>query len=127
VPERIDASRAAFLFSVGSGERVPSLIVAVGRDVASMPVLERDTEHAVEDWVLMARATLCVLDGPGDEGFLIGPLPEAQFDWCETVDRRGSASVVLLSDPALPRGITAGDLSALHRARGGTVRAVPPG
>lgn len=131
VPQRIDASRAAFLFSAGSGERVPSLIVAVGRDVATMPVVERDIEQPVEDWVLMARVTLCVLDGPGDDAFLIGPLPEAQFDrhasWCETVDRRGSASVALLSDTALPRGITAGHLSALHGARGGTVRAVPPG
>ena len=28
----------------------------------------------------MARVTLCVLDGPGDEGFLIGPLAQAQVD-----------------------------------------------
>jgi hypothetical protein len=75
--------------------------------------------------------TLCVLDGPGDEGFLIGPLPEAQVDrqasWCEAVDQHGFADVVLLPDAALPEGVTAGDLSALRGARGGTVRAVPPG
>jgi hypothetical protein len=94
-----------------------------------MPVVEREIEQPVEDWVLMARATLCVLDGPGDEGFLIGPLPQAQFErhasWCETVDRRGSAGVVLLSDTALQpraRHFRGGDQGRRRGHQAGTAR-----
>ena len=51
----IAAARAAFLFGVVSGERVPSVVLAVGREVLTMPALQRDRQRPVEDWALMAR------------------------------------------------------------------------
>jgi hypothetical protein len=52
VPERIDASRAAFGVRDGADGHRPLLIVAVGRDVSTMPVPDRDDRRPVEDWLL---------------------------------------------------------------------------
>ena len=56
---------------------------------------EQPAEAAEDGWSLMSRVTLCVVDGPGDTGYLfprIGlDVPEG---WDEALDKQGGAFVV---------------------------------
>ncbi|MFG2052869.1 hypothetical protein ACGFI9_02460 [Micromonospora sp. NPDC048930] len=51
-----------------------------------------------EQWSLISRLTLCVVDGPGEAGYLtprLGPQGDvAPAGWDEAVDRAGGSQVV---------------------------------
>ena len=61
---------------------------------------------SVDGWSVLDQATLLVLDGPGDQGFLVGKLgldggrlaPEG---WAEAVERNGGVDVVVGSGTTL--------------------------
>lgn len=61
---------------------------------------------AAGPWGLLSRATLCVIDGPGDLGYLLprmaaGPDP-APDGWDEAVERAGGCWVVFGRSPGVP-------------------------
>ena len=81
-----------------------------------------------EGWNIVARLTLCVVDGPGDHGLVVpalaapvvggaddGPASSGMGDWCADAEQAGG--VVVLSLDRLPEAL---DLSALLSS--GTVR-----
>jgi hypothetical protein len=86
----------------------------------------REDLKPLAEWWLMARLTLCVLDGPAEEGFLVGPLvtqDTALLDrWCRRSDELGRAGVVLLSATTLADVTPEAD----PRGRGGVVVTLPP-
>ncbi|MGW4944411.1 hypothetical protein ACWEOZ_22795 [Actinoplanes sp. NPDC004185] len=53
---------------------------------------------ATGDWSLMNRVTLVVVDGPGDEGFLLPRMTpggdSAPAGWDEAVERAGGSQVI---------------------------------
>jgi hypothetical protein len=75
----------------------PDLVRFELRDGAAVVRLlaEQPPEAAMDGWSLMNRTTLCVVDGPGDAGYLfprIGlDVPEG---WDEVADKQGGAFVV---------------------------------
>lgn len=75
-------------------------------------------------WSVVAKATLCIVDGPGELGCVMpGGLSVEEFDhvvqWCEGVERAGGA--VVMSVGVLPGEGEPVDWDALLRggARGG--------
>jgi hypothetical protein len=80
----------------------------------------------VQDWQIMAKLTLCVVDGPGDAGCLIPALSapdqmEGMAAWCTAVEEAGGAVVVSLTE--LPAELDWDELFTGGRAHGGFVRA----
>lgn len=59
-----------------------------------------------EQWSLISRLTLCVVDGPGDVGYLtprFGPQGDvAPAGWDEAVERAGGSLVVFGTRPDAP-------------------------
>ncbi|MFJ1752353.1 hypothetical protein [Kitasatospora sp. NPDC088134] len=86
-----------------SGASAPILLLAGAPVHEALPVL-RTVDGAVPalaGWQLMARLTLCLLDGPGEAGCVLPTLgSEAELDavaaWCAQVERTGGALVVSL-------------------------------
>ncbi|NUP42407.1 MAG: hypothetical protein HOY76_36590 [Streptomyces sp.] len=84
-------------------------------------------------WSIVPRLTLCVVDGPGDQGVLIPAMAapvlpalpseggEAEAgdmaDWCE--DAESAGAVLVLSLPQLPAELDLSHLMAAGSARGG--------
>ncbi|MGW4805888.1 hypothetical protein [Kitasatospora sp. NPDC004272] len=90
-----------------SGASAPILLLGGAPVHGGLPVL-RVTDGSVpglDGWSVFARLTMCVLDGPGDEGCVF-PTLGGSFDtdgvarWCEEVERAGGALVVSLPEPA---------------------------
>ncbi|MEU3818122.1 hypothetical protein [Streptomyces sp. NPDC030392] len=82
-----------------------------------------------EGWAVVARITLCVVDGPGDAGCVMpGALTAEEFphlaEWCDAVERAGGA--VVMSLDALPPADQALDWDALlfGGSRGGFMPAL---
>ncbi len=80
-------------------------------------------------WSVVAKATLCVVDGPGDVGCVMpGGLSAEEFEhvveWCEAVERAGGA--VVMSVDVLPGEAETVDWAALldGGARGGFMPAL---
>lgn len=133
MPEWIAPSLAHFGIDGEDAEPrpLPYVVVATGRPVTTMPELSQVDQAAertpVDGWRLMARATLCVVDGPAeDEGFLIAPLVPGAFDpaWCDEVARCGGAFVVLLEEAELPERAGLVETAGRPGARGGFVPGV---
>lgn len=59
-----------------------------------------------EQWSLVSRLTLCVVDGPGEAGYLtprLGPHGDvAPAGWDEAVERAGGSTVVFGTRPDAP-------------------------
>jgi hypothetical protein len=97
----------------------PMLVVTGVAEAAALPELAVADGRAArcDGWSLLPRMTMCVVDGPGDAGFLVGAF-EAERAWFDAVDAVGGATVVAVdADPA-------GDLPTLAArpdARGGFV------
>ncbi|GGQ12632.1 hypothetical protein [Streptomyces roseolilacinus] len=84
---------------------------------------------ACAGWSVVPKATLCVVDGPGDSGCVVpGAFSPEEFghvvEWCETVERAGGAVVVSVG--ALPGEAESVDWDALLSggSRGGFVPAL---
>lgn len=69
-------------------------------DGAPTITLHGVTVSATHDWVLLNRATLFVIDGPGEEGFLLPRMTNHDGDlapegWDATVASTGSVEVLV--------------------------------
>jgi hypothetical protein len=78
-----------------------------------------------QGWQIMAKLTMCVVDGPGDAGRLVPTLspPDEAEDmaaWCAAVEEAGGAVVVSLV--TLPAELDWDELFTGGRARGGFVQ-----
>ncbi|MFD8594102.1 hypothetical protein ACFV1L_03790 [Kitasatospora sp. NPDC059646] len=113
-----------------SGASAPILLLTGAPVHPALPALRlRDgAAPALDGWSVLARLTLCVLDGPGDAGCLFPTLggaagPEQVSRWCAEVERAGGALVVSLPDGTDPDGPF--DWPALldGRSHGGFARA----
>ncbi|RKE21133.1 hypothetical protein [Streptomyces sp. TLI_171] len=86
-----------------SGASAPILLLGGVPVHEALPVL-RTSDGAVpalDGWQLVARLTLCLLDGPGDAGCVLPTLGStAELDavaaWCAQVEEVGGALVVSL-------------------------------
>ena len=96
-------------------EHVPEERVAFSLHADGPLVTLRDTTCSVDaEWRVLNRLMLVVIDGPGDEGFLLQRRPRNDTDlapagWDEAVDRFGG---VLVDVPGGPR-----PLRGPHRGR----------
>jgi hypothetical protein len=115
----------------------PMLLLAGAPVHDALPLLTApgETLPTCEGWSIVPRLTLCVVDGPGDDGLVIpafaapvlaatgGPAPDAMADWCTDVEKAGGA--IVLSLDRLPDVIDWSALLAPGTARGGFLPAVP--
>jgi hypothetical protein len=133
MPEFIAGDRVRFLIPRSGDERTwPLLLVAAGSVLPDMPAAA--SELTLEDlpeanrWRLMARLTLCVLDGPGDTGMLMAAdvaRPDLMSSWCDSVERAGGAFVLAFAENELPALIIESPrLVGLPRAQGAFVRSI---
>jgi hypothetical protein len=84
-----------------------SLVVYLDTDaVRRLPLPTRDAAAAeaavtLEDWRLMARTTMTVVDGPGDLGFVVGGRPDlaAWVAWVDASVSHGGAIVFFTPAP----------------------------
>ena len=112
------------------GER-PLLVIAAGADTEVLPALrlEGGLPARCEGWTLVAQLTVCVVDGPGDAGFLIqaaADLTEAeeQNAWLLLVEAAGGAVVAATQELGTR---TLDEAAARSDARGGFVPLGLPG
>ncbi len=101
-----------------------------------VPTVElRDVEASgTQGWSFLNRATMLVVDGPGDEGFLVRRLERDGADlappgWDDAVASHGSVAVIAsgTSTPPSSTGEHRVDLRAVRRApRGARDRVRPP-
>ena len=90
-----------------------------------------DPAVAVPDWRAAPRLTMCVIDGPGDAGFLIQSLTDdsqsdAMSAWIDDVEAADGLVVAAVGEEVDPAAVDVHALAA-GDARGGFVRYVPPG
>ena len=82
----------------------------------------------IAGWSLLPRMTLCVLDGPGEVGFVIAADPTRLDRMTEWFDRVGEAKgtwVVAVPTLELPGSVHGGDaLAGLPSGQGGFVPSV---
>ncbi|MFB9387778.1 hypothetical protein ACFPM3_11515 [Streptomyces coeruleoprunus] len=86
---------------------LPVLLLGSAPVHEHLPVLHAPEGRvpAVDGWSVVAKATLCVVDGPGDLGCVMpGGLSPEEFEhvvqWCEAAEGVGGA--VVMSLDALP-------------------------
>ena len=75
----------------------PDLVRFEVRDGAAVVrlLVEQPEEAAMDGWSLMNRLTLCVVDGPGDAGYLFPRLGlDVPEGWDEAADKQGGALVL---------------------------------
>jgi hypothetical protein len=79
------------------------------RDGAPVITLDVDvpTELTAGEWSLLNRLTMVVVDGPGDDGFLLPRISPAGGDaapagWDDAVERAAGCHVVFGTDPGAP-------------------------
>ena len=122
MPELIPADRSRVL-SVPT----PILVLSAALDGVLLPLLESYDSGApvrVAGWSVVARTTMCVLDGPGDQGFLVPTLAEiGQMDeraaWAQAVADSGGLLVLQVGAHRLEASVY--DLLADTGTRGGFV------
>jgi len=133
MPEFIAVDRVRFLIVRSNDERtLPLLLVAAGSMLPDMPAaaseLTLDDLPVADGWRLMARATVCVLDGPRDAGLLLAAdvtRLDLMDSWVETVETAGGAFVLAFPDNDLPTlEIESPSLAGLPQAQGAFVRAI---
>ncbi|MFR9779924.1 hypothetical protein ACL02O_28190 [Micromonospora sp. MS34] len=77
-----------------------------GADPVLRLAVEPPPDLRPEQWSLISRLTLCVVDGPGEVGYLtarFGPQGDAApAGWDEAVDRAGGSHVVFGAGPDAP-------------------------
>lgn len=107
----------------------PLLLVSAAPIHDVLPVLHAPNGNmpTCSGWQVMARLTMCLVDGPGDAGCLIPTLAgpdssEEMADWCGAVASAGGAVVVSLE--TMPEQIDWNELFTAGLARGGFVRSV---
>ncbi|MFJ7155040.1 hypothetical protein ACIQUQ_08865 [Streptomyces sp. NPDC101118] len=87
-----------------------------------------------EGWSVVAKVTMCVVDGPGEAGVIVpafvapvvdtaggGAAPGGMGDWCADVERAGGAVVLSLDE--LPEVLDQARLLGSGAARGGFMTA----
>ncbi|NUT35209.1 MAG: hypothetical protein HOV79_19305 [Hamadaea sp.] len=85
----------------------PELVTFELRDDKPVLTLAVEPPDAPDEgWTFMNRLTVCVVDGPGDAGFLFprigGPRGDmAPAGWDEAVDRTGGSTVVFSAGPQI--------------------------
>jgi hypothetical protein len=123
----------------------PVLLVALSADMPSLPPLARDASGSpahLAGWSVLAGATLCVVDGPGEQGFLLptigGPFGDSASDsdggdggmeqmkaslaWAAGVEDCGGAYVLQVAEDELDAPLA--QLISKPVARGGFVESV---
>ncbi|HSA48719.1 MAG TPA: hypothetical protein VLH10_01225 [Yinghuangia sp.] len=115
----------------------PVLLLAEAAVHDALPVVTAPdgAVPACDGWGIMARLTMCVVDGPGDAGVAIPSFdaavvaegrtttgPDAMGAWCEDVDRAGGA--IVLSLDRLPEVPDWADLLGSGTSRGGFLRSL---
>ena len=108
----------------------PLLIVSAAPIHDDLPALHAPNGNmpTCHGWQIMARATLCLVDGPGDAGCLMptltGPADSGDVsdmpEWCAAVASAGGA--VVISVEAMPDRFDWDELFTAGVARGGFVR-----
>lgn len=114
----------------------PLLLLAGAPVHDALPLLAAPGEAVpvCQGWSIVPRLTLCVVDGPGDEGLVIpaftapvmdaaGAAPGDMAGWCEDAERAGGA--VVLSLDRLPEVVDWSALLAPGTSRGGFLPAPP--
>ena len=106
---------------------VPLLVIGDAPIHAPLPPLHAPEGRmpTCQGWQIMAKLTLCVVDGPGDAGCLIPTLTtpdqaEDMAEWCAAV--AGAGGAVVVSVPQLPSELDWDELFTGGIARGGFVR-----
>ncbi len=124
-PGFVSRERARFIHDEG-----PLLLIAGDEATEALPALrlERGRPARCDGWRLVARLTLCVVDGPGDAGFLVqaldGPAEAGdQSDWLRSVEATGGAVVVAAEGLGEVR--TLDEAAACSDVRGGFVSLAP--
>lgn len=117
----VPQSRASFVV-----DPVPQLIVVAPPHMDALPpITVRDGYiQPCEGWLLFPRLTLCVVDGPGDAGFLVQGAADADqaehlTRWLEALDKTGAAVVIALEEPLEDTSLD--ELVSLPTARGGAI------
>ncbi|MCX4743952.1 hypothetical protein OG455_00225 [Kitasatospora sp. NBC_01287] len=114
---------------------VPVLLLSDAPVHALLPVLAAP-DGAVprcDGWSIVARLTLCVVDGPGEAGLVVpamaapvidgtGGTPE-MANWCADSEQAGGAVVLSLDE--LPEELDWAHLLGSGTARGGFVPSLP--
>ena len=122
MPELIPAERNRFLSAP-----VPTVVIAAEPGGTLLPPLAFYDTGAVmraAGWTAVARTTMCVLDGPGDDGLLLPTISDTgQMDraavWAEAVADAGG--VLALQVAAGRLDVIVYDLLADPETRGGFV------
>lgn len=91
----------------------PTLVVTDAPCTSSMPVLHTEDDAFVVcgGWRLVAHLPMCVVDGPGEDGFLVHGADltntaevEERNRWLDDVEAAGGVVVILKSEAAPDRG-----------------------
>lgn len=122
MPELIPADRSRVL-SVPT----PILVLSVVSEGVLLPLLRFYDSGApvrVAGWSAVARTTVCILDGPGDQGFMVPTIAEiGQMDeraaWAQAVADNGGLLVLQVAAHRLEASVY--DLLADTGTRGGFV------
>jgi hypothetical protein len=108
----------------------PVLLVALPAETPPLPALAHDESGApahIPGWSVLAGVTLCVVDGPGEQGFLLPTISdanqmEATMAWAASVTDCGGAYV--LQVPAEHLDAPLAHLMKDPATRGGFVESV---
>ena len=122
VPELIPTERTRFLSAP-----VPAVVIAAEPGGVGLPLLAFYPTGAAmraAGWTVVARATMCVLDGPGSDGLLLPTISgTGQMDraaaWAEAVADAGGVLALQVASPRLDTIVY--ELLADPETRGGFV------
>jgi hypothetical protein len=113
---------------------VPVMLLAPSDLTAVLPPMHVDGDGAVElvaGWQLAVRATLAIVDGPGDDGFVVQtavdkPRALEVNAWGSDADARGAALVLAFDGWDEVGEADVLDVAVRQGARGGVMPQLPP-